>query len=125
MRGGYIIKLWWRVTHTTLVFETENDIENAFDPETHIQTAHPICKSNQPLREYAGCWGKVFPHFEICVRVGGGIRLGCTPELFQRIKENPDNPAQHPWQEQGTAFMLGRKGKPSVAWNVFLMSSKT
>jgi hypothetical protein len=34
------------------VFDTENDIENACDVETHIQTAHPKCKCNQPLTDY-------------------------------------------------------------------------
>jgi uncharacterized protein YegL len=31
-----------------LVFDNENDIENAFDNETHIQTAHPKRKCNRP-----------------------------------------------------------------------------
>jgi hypothetical protein len=30
-------------------FDTENDIENAFDRETHIQTAHSKRKCNRPL----------------------------------------------------------------------------
>jgi hypothetical protein len=32
------------------VFNIENDIGNACDGETHIQTAHPKRKCNRPLR---------------------------------------------------------------------------
>jgi hypothetical protein len=32
-----------------LIFDTENDIENACDGKTHIQTAHPKRKCNRPL----------------------------------------------------------------------------
>jgi hypothetical protein len=34
-----------------LVFDIENDIENAIDIEKHIQTANPKRKCNRPLKE--------------------------------------------------------------------------
>jgi hypothetical protein len=44
---------WYQKTiASALVFDTENDIKNAFDGKTHIQTAHPKRKCNRPLRAF-------------------------------------------------------------------------
>jgi hypothetical protein len=79
------------------VLNTENDIENACDGETHTQTAHPKRKCNRPLMIVSLRNALLYLHSSTYLPVYGNSRYGESRDECHAYRKHPRELAEHLW----------------------------